>query len=69
MVIDRPDYYDDMEQIPTPTEPVVETSSLPDPSAAQVTVDAFYELLEDVDLGEVFEDFIIPANSPRQVPS
>ena len=64
MVINRPDYYDDMQQIPTPTEPVGEASSLPDPSAAQVTVDAFYELLEDVDLDEVFEDFIIPANSP-----
>jgi hypothetical protein len=32
----------------------------PDPSMSQVTVDAFYALLEDVDLDEVFEEFIVP---------
>jgi len=33
----------------------------PDPSMSQVTVDAFYALLEDADLDEVFEEFIAPA--------
>lgn len=32
----------------------------PDPSMSQVTVDAFYALLEDVDLDEAFEEFIVP---------
>ena len=69
MVINRSEYYDDMQQIPTPPDPVGEASSLPDPSAVQVTVDAFNELLEDVDVYEVFEEFIIPAKPPGQAPS
>ena len=69
MVINRSDYYDDMQQLPTPTDSVGEASSVPDPSAVQVTVDAFYDLLEDVDMYEVFEEFIIPAKPPGQAPS
>jgi hypothetical protein len=40
------------ESSPTPTA---------DASRSQVTVDAFYALLEDVDLDEAFEEFIVPA--------
>ena len=32
----------------------------PSPDPGQVTVDAFYALLEDVDLDEAFEEFIVP---------
>jgi len=42
---------------------------IPDPLAVQVTVEAFYELLEDVDLDEVFEEFIVPAKPQGQAPS
>jgi hypothetical protein len=58
-----------MQQVPTPTHPLEETSSVPDPSAVQVTAEAFYALLEDVDLNEVFEEFIVPAKPPGQAPS
>lgn len=44
-----------------PQMPNVEYSPIPDPSMSQLTVDAFYALLEDVDLDEVFEEFIVPA--------
>lgn len=67
-MINRSEYYDDMQQVPAPTHPVEKASSAPDPLAAQVTVEAFYELLEDVDVYEVFEEFIIPAKPPGHAP-
>ena len=69
MIITHFAYYDDMRQVPAPTQPVEQASSLPDPLAAQVTVEAFYELLEDVDVDEVFEEFIIPTKPSGRAPS
>jgi hypothetical protein len=55
-----------MQQVPAPTQPAEEASSVPDPLAVQVTVEAFYELLKDIDVDQVFEEFIIPARPPGQ---
>ena len=53
-------HYDDMQETPAPTDHVEGSSSVPAPSIVQVTVEAFYELLEGEDLDEVFEEFIVP---------
>jgi hypothetical protein len=55
-----------MQQVPAPTHPVEAASFVPDPLAVEVTVESFYELLEDADVDEVFEEFIIPARPFRQ---
>ena len=35
----------------------------------QVTVEGFYELLEDVDVYQAFEEFIVPAKPHGKTPS
>ena len=57
-----------MQETPAPTDPVEEASSVPDPLMPQVTVEAFYELLEGADLDEVFEEFIVLRNPRGQAP-
>jgi len=49
-----------MQETPAPTDHVEESSSVPDPSIVQATVEAFSELLEGEDLEAVFEEFIVP---------
>ena len=53
-------HYDDMQETPAPTDQGEQSSSVPDPLKVQVTVEAFYELLEGADLDDVFEEFIVP---------
>jgi len=66
-MINRPEYYDDM-QVPAPTDRLEEGPSVPDSSAVQLTVESFNELLEHVDVYEVFEEFIIPTKPSSQAP-
>jgi hypothetical protein len=56
-----------MQQVPA-THPVEDASSVPDPLMDQVTVEGFYELLEDVDVYEAFEEFIVPAKPHGKTP-
>ena len=50
-----------MQEIPAKPRPA--TQSAPDPGRPQdeVTVESFYNLLDDEDVDEAFEDFIVPA--------
>ena len=49
------------QEIPAQTRRVDEASPIPDLFIDQLTVEAFYALLEDADLHDVFEEFIVPA--------
>jgi hypothetical protein len=56
-----------MQEIPAKPRPA--TQSAPDPSRPQdeVTVESFHKLLDDEDVDEAFEDFIVPAK-PKASP-
>ena len=48
-------------KFPAQTRHVDEASPIPELFIDQLTVEAFYALLEDADLHDVFEEFIVPA--------
>jgi len=56
-----------MQQVPA-VHPVEDAPAVPDPFMGLVAVEGFYELLEDVNVYEAFEEFIVPAKPHGQTP-